>query len=184
MKRIKHISDPRPGQRFTRIILHTCMHNFQLAVLGWSQMCLRASLTSLWQTVQRVCRLSREHCPPPPDTGLMWSTCQKCPSPGFLISSLSCNKNTASAVFNTHCGNCWFSIVPSCLHSKITGKNTLGWFFIAFIVSRKNPLGQQFESNKKNMSLKKVPPQPPPHLPKPILKKLQASIKYPVADSF
>lgn len=59
--------------------------------------CLRIKPTSLWHTVQRVCRLSREHCPPPSYTGLMWSTCQKWPSPGFLSISFSCSKNRPSA---------------------------------------------------------------------------------------
>lgn len=106
---------------------------FAIDVPGWSRMCLRASLTSLWQTVQSVCRLSREHCPPPLNTGLMWSTCQNCPSPGFLIISLSCNKNTRSALLNIHRRNSWFCIVQSCSYSKILGKNTLGWLFIAFL---------------------------------------------------
>lgn len=66
---------------------------------GW------VSLTSLWHTVQRVCRLSREHCPPPSYTGLMWSTCQKWPSPGFLSISFSCRKNALSATFQIGCGN-------------------------------------------------------------------------------
>lgn len=46
--------------------------------------------TALWQTVQSVCRLSREHCPPPRYTGWMWSTCQKSPSTGARIISFSC----------------------------------------------------------------------------------------------
>lgn len=48
-------------------------------------------LTSLWQAVHRVCRFSREHCPPPLYTGWMWSTCQNCPSAGLLIISFSCS---------------------------------------------------------------------------------------------
>lgn len=49
------------------------------------------TLTSLWQAVHRVCRFSREHCPPPLYTGWMWSTCQNCPSVGLLIISFSCS---------------------------------------------------------------------------------------------
>lgn len=126
--------------KFIHIIFHTCVHNFPSDFSGCSQSYMRASLTSLWQTVQRVCRLSREHCPPPPYTGLMWSTCQKCPSPGFLIISFSCNKNT-SQQFSTYTARsvCWFCIVQSCLYRKIMGKNTSGELLIAFIVSRKKP---------------------------------------------
>lgn len=142
MKGISASWVPDKGYRFLHMTFHRTVYPilhlmFQDEV---KQVC-RASPTSLWQTVQRVCRLSREHCPPPPDTGLMWSTCQKCPSPGFLIISLSYNENRRSALFNTHCGNGWFCLVQSCLHSKITAKNTLGWLFIAFIVNRKKPLG-------------------------------------------
>lgn len=63
-------------------------------LLTWLLSLACLAVLSLWQTVHRVCRLSREHCPPPPDTGLMWSTCQKCPSLGFLIISLSCSNGS------------------------------------------------------------------------------------------
>lgn len=63
-------------------------------LLTWLLSLACLAVLSLWQTVQRVCRLSREHCPPPLNTGLMWSTCQKWPSPGFLIISLSCSKGS------------------------------------------------------------------------------------------
>lgn len=135
MKGIKASRKPDEGYGFLHSV---CL---QTAVPGWSQRGCRASLTCLWHTVQSVCRLSREHCPPPPDTGLMWSTCQKCPSPGFLIISLSCSKNTRSALLSIRCGNGWFCLVQSCLYSTITAKSTLRWLFIAFIVNRKKPLG-------------------------------------------
>lgn len=137
MKRIKHVSDPRPGDRATCVTLHTCMHvSKELSEDGVRRVTdlSVADCAEGLQVVQGALPSPTRHGPDVvrlPEEPFPWAA--------YHLVELQ-QEHSVSKLQHTLWGLLALNRAVMFTQQNHRAKY-VGWFFIAFIVSRENPLG-------------------------------------------